>query len=145
MGNWLLRSAGSSRDRLWSNISFEHFEAVISKLPRILTKQQDHVRRAHSPERGAGARGTHTDTHRHIPSLWKQGWRQQDSEGSLRFATQRAPSCSVLALKLPPQHSQSCFPPFLSPFRSFLGPTSCTATRSVLSLPAPGDEQAELS
>jgi len=48
MVNWLLRSIGSNRDRLWSNISFEHFEAVISKLSKLLTKQQDHVKFTHT-------------------------------------------------------------------------------------------------
>lgn len=44
--NWLLRSVGSSsssRGRLWSNISFEHFEAVIAELSKLLTKQQEQV------------------------------------------------------------------------------------------------------
>lgn len=144
MGNWLLRSAGSSRDRLWSNVSFEHFEAVISKLPRILTKQQDHVRRAHSPECGAGARGTHTDTHRY-PFPVETGMEAAGQRGQLEVCHPKSSLVLSSGSKAAPQRSQSCFPPFLGPFRSFLGPTSCTATRSVLSLPAPGDEQAELS
>lgn len=41
--NWLLGSVGSSRGRLWSNISFEHFEAVIAELSELLTKQHERV------------------------------------------------------------------------------------------------------
>lgn len=77
MGNWLLRHAGSGRDGLQSRVSFEHFETAISKLSKILTKQQDRVRGTHSLERGAGARGTRTDTHRHPFPMETAGQRGQ--------------------------------------------------------------------
>lgn len=129
MVNRLLRSIGSSRDRLRSNISFEHFEAVISELSKLLTKQQDHVQfthtgiRAQAVERALAALKSRTGTHTSPPCRARAGAAGPRKE--LEVCTPKSYIALRIGSNATPKDSQSCFPP--------LGPTSCTTALGVLS------------